>query len=316
MSVFPELYDEVIKRNYENGMRHLKVLTGYASSSFVHHLIHTYEHLHLVVILGMAKQDYISIWDHNEYVNLSNNTGRLKLKYYNSSPPIHSKIYFWMDGNKIIKAYTGSANLTWNGFREYQEVLVVAETKELYIAFPNESHLIDCISPDVFQHITMGFQESPQSNKVDSSAVSHIIGDREFVTLSLVMEKRGREVHNRSGLNWGQRPGREPNQAYVPIASITHKENPEFFPDRKHEFSVITDDGESFICVVAQDNDKALESSHDNSILGKYFRKRLNIPLGGKVETYHLYQYGRDSIDLYKIDDNTFYLDFSQRSSN
>ena len=162
----------------------------------------------------------------------------------------------------------------------------------------------------------MGFQESPQSNNIDTTAVSHIIGDREYVTLALIMEKRGREIHRAARIKLGAvRPGREPNQAYIPIATRIHRDTPGFFPPRKHEFNLITDDGESFVCVVAQDNDKALESSHDNNILGKYFRNRLGIPLGGKVETYHLTQHGRDTVDIYKIDDTTFYLDFSQRSN-
>lgn len=60
------------------------------------------------------------------------------------------------------------------------------------------------------------------------------------------------------GLNWGQRLGREPNQAYIPIPIAIHKEFPNFFPNRKNEFSVITDNGESFVCVIAQENSKAI----------------------------------------------------------
>ncbi|ASJ57639.1 hypothetical protein BP422_22055 [Brevibacillus formosus] len=130
------------------------------------------------------------------------------------------------------------------------------------------------------------------------------------------MVNQNREVHEKSGLNWGQRHGREPNQAYIPIPSAIHQQNPGFFPPRKHEFNLITDDGQSFVCVVAQDNNKALESSHDNSILGKYFRIRLGVPLGGKVQTTDLTQYGRDTVRIYKIDDETYYLDFSQRGYN
>lgn len=121
------------------------------------------------------------------------------------------------------------------------------------------------------------------------------------------------EPHRRAGLNWGQRPGREPNQAYIPIPRNIHIDNPVFFPERGVEFNVITDDGESFICVVAQDNDKALETSHDNSILGKYFRKRLGVPFGAPVTEADLQNYGRNSVTIYKIDDGTFYLDFGQR---
>ncbi|WP_429825099.1 hypothetical protein [Brevibacillus laterosporus] len=48
-------------------------------------------------------------------------------------------------------------------------------------------------------------------------------------------------------------------------------------------------------------------------MLGKYFRKRLGVPFGTKVKTEHLRQYGRDSVAFYKINDETFYLDFSSK---
>ncbi|SED14842.1 restriction endonuclease PLD domain-containing protein [Paenibacillus sp. GP183] len=312
MPVYPKLYQEVIEDQYQRGLRRLDILTGYASSSFVHHLIYRYEDLRLDVILGMAKQDAISIWDHNEYVNLSRSTGRLRVRYYNGRVPIHSKIFLWLDRNSVPQsAYAGSANLSWHGFRDYQELLVTADDAEVRSAFPADHELIDCTSEDVFQHFTMSFQESPQSSQIDAGAVHHIVGDRPWIELPIVTIRSG-EVHEKSGLNWGQRPGREPNQAYIPIPSAVHKEYPGFLPDRKRAFNLITDDGESFVCVVAQDNSKALESSHDNSILGKYFRKRLGLPFGSKVEKIHLDSYGRSNVRLYKIDDETFYLDFSE----
>ncbi len=77
------------------------------------------------------------------------------------------------------------------------------------------------------------------------------------------------------------------------------------------QFNLITDDGESFTCVVAQENNKALETPEDNSILGKYFRKRLNVPLGSFVKVEDLDRYGRHHVTIYKINNETYFMDFS-----
>ena len=88
----------------------------------------------------------------------------------------------------------------------------------------------------------------------------------------------------------------------------------EFFPERPVHFTILTDDNEVLICTRAQDNGKAIETTHNNSLLGKYFRRRLNVPLGALVTVEHLQTYGRTDIDFYKIDDETYRMDFSPRN--
>ena len=48
-------------------------------------------------------------------------------------------------------------------------------------------------------------------------------------------------------------------------------------------FTLITDDTKSFDCVVAQEGRKAIETTDDNSLLGKYIRKRIGVDLGKLV---------------------------------
>jgi len=118
-------------------------------------------------------------------------------------------------------------------------------------------------------------------------------------------------VPARSSLNWGQRPeeGREPNQAYLPVNGELRRST--FFPDRGLHFSVTTDDGKTFLCCRAQDENKAIHTPHNNSEFGVYFRQRLMIPLGSPVTKNDLLRYGRTTVDFYKLDDETFILDFS-----
>lgn len=111
-----------------------------------------------------------------------------------------------------------------------------------------------------------------------------------------------------SGLNWGQRPGREPNQAYLPVSVDIQRD--QFFPDVGIPFVLKTDDGHEFICRRAQQNGKAIHSEN-NSDLGKYFRRRLGVTLGGLVSMGHLLKFGRTTVDIYKIGEHEFLMDFS-----
>lgn len=79
----------------------------------------------------------------------------------------------------------------------------------------------------------------------------------------------------------------------------------------KTRFAVLTDDGQSFIFHRAQDNRKALHSPDDNSIIGKYFRSRIGVEDGAFVYRMDLENYGRTNVTFTKINDETYYMDFS-----
>jgi len=91
-----------------------------------------------------------------------------------------------------------------------------------------------------------------------------------------------------------------------------------FFPDREQHFTVLTDDGKSIICSTAQsakkdaplDNYKAIHSTTNNSLLGEYFRYRLGLASGAFVNTSDVINYGRTDVTFYKLDDETYYMDF------
>ncbi|MBE2228867.1 MAG: NgoFVII family restriction endonuclease [Ignavibacteria bacterium] len=112
-----------------------------------------------------------------------------------------------------------------------------------------------------------------------------------------------------SGLNWGQRAGREKNQAYIKLPSNVYHSN--FFPPIGVRFVLETDDGRSFTCTRAQANGKAIETPENNSLLGLYFRRRLNLNRGVLVEKQHLLDYGRTDLDIFKVSENTYRIDFS-----
>jgi hypothetical protein len=133
----------------------------------------------------------------------------------------------------------------------------------------------------------------------------------DIISLPLTSKIKGIEmVPQRSGLNWGQRLGREPNQAYLAVPSEVQRSG--FLPERGEEFLIECDDGEIMKCIRAQANGKAIETCGDNSILGLYFRRRLNVRPGYLVTIEHLYRYGRLSVDISFVNNYRYFLNFSR----
>lgn len=145
--------------------------------------------------------------------------------------------------------------------------------------------------------------------------MKNLIGKLDFVTLPLTTKVNGQlAVPKSSGLNWGQRPGREQNQAYLSVPSYVQRSS--FFPDVGVPFKIECDDEESFYCVRAQANGKAIHTPLNNSLFGLYFRRRLQVPPGYTVTISHLLNYGRLSTDIYRLSDLHYYLDFSSSKSS
>lgn len=75
---------------------------------------------------------------------------------------------------------------------------------------------------------------------------------------------------------------------------------------------MITDDRQTLICTRAQKGEEAaIHTLHDNSIIGRYFRKRLGLPDGAFVKSEDLIRYERNGVKFYEIDDENYYMDFS-----
>ena len=132
----------------------------------------------------------------------------------------------------------------------------------------------------------------------------------DFVTLPLTASNKGLLVVPKvSGLNWGQRPNRNQDQAYLAVPAYVQKSK--FFPNIGISFLMKCDDGEEFKCIRSQANGKAIETPENNAILGLYFRKRLGVRSGYLVTINHLYNYGRISVDIFYKNHMEYFLDFS-----
>ena len=235
-------------------------------------------------------------------------------------PAVHSKSYVWIRDGQPIRAFVGSANYTQASFlglrREALSEDDPVEVEDYYNRLLDESVYCNHNDAENLVAVVNDRAFNRQRRLIDHYADGDTILERrpelmglESVTISLL--NRSGELPGRSGLNWGQRPElhREPNQAYIRVpANIARSD---FFPPRAQHFTVLTDDGFVLICSIAQQNRKAIHTPHNNSHIGEYFRRRLSVPMGHPVHLDNLVRYGRTDMSFYKIDDETYYLDFS-----
>lgn len=313
MITTPDLYNDVLLEPYRKGYRRLRILTGFASSAFLHHVSNELPSAEIELTIGMARKDGIRKWDHSEFMRLSKMTpNRIKVFYHIGDQPIHVKCLSWIGKN--ILSFVGSANFSWNGFGFYYEAMESINSLTVVPTVFNSVKAADCLDPNIADSVAM-LEVPPNIDNVRSLKELAALSPRVNLNLFYYQNRVGSPiVHERSGLNWGQRPEyrRDLNQAYIPVPKEIHDGDPEFFPPRDHEFTIVTDDGQSFIAVMAQDNRKAIETKYDNSILGRYFRDRLELPRGSIISYEDLSNYGRMAVSIHKIGEDLYFMDFSR----
>ena len=244
------------------------------------------------LVVGMAS-DGIRLADHDMFNRLEKEAA-FKCHYRIAPPAVHSKVYVWMRGDAPLRAFVGSANYTEQGFLSGRQENAMDETD------PREAR-------GYFMDTLRGAEDNVTLRRNEPR--SRESGD--CVTVSLL--SRAGAVPTRNGLNWGQRYGRNPNQAYIQLGAARAKSG--FFPPRPEQFTVVTDDNLSFIAVRAQKSGDrggdAIETTEGNHILGAYLRARIGVRSGAPVAKRDLENYGRTDITFCKIEGDTYYMDFS-----
>jgi len=320
--IFTEL---LINPPVQDGCDRLCIVSGYATAAMT---FHHFQELHrrergvnISLIVGMCPQDGLSKSNHRAFQDLMSNSyaGHFECSYLINHPPVHSKIYCWLRGDEPAHGYIGSANYTQTAFSKAQrEAMTLCSPRQSLEYFqkllPQTIYCTHADAGDLIQiYNDRYFRRSPAAHLQDETRPApDLVADYTglpFARLTL-LDRQGR-LPLRSGLNWGQRPEvrREPNQAYIKMPSNVY--STDFFPPRTVHFTVLTDDNKVLICARAQDNGKAIHTPHNNSLIGEYFRNRLGLPNGAPVTLADLQRYGRTDVVFYKIDDETYFMDFS-----
>lgn len=134
----------------------------------------------------------------------------------------------------------------------------------------------------------------------------------ESVILPLFSDRGGRNVPKKSGLNQWNAAGRlrNHNEVYISIPKWIHRSFPEFFPDREIPFVLKLPNGNELSAKVCQDDGKAL-MSNPNSALGEWIlREVMNLKEGELLTYERLEVIGVDSVEVYKISDEEYKIDF------
>lgn len=304
------LYNQILIQPVYDGYNELFIVTGYSSATFLRkHLCDTLNinpKIKIKLIIGMNQKRR----DHSAYLNLkSNYPKQFDGYYYSGKPEVHAKVYCWRNEQNKSLGYSGSANYSQYGFfcDKQQNQMVNGSSVEIFDFF--NSLLEDSIpinkyilkDDEILEHETI-------KGSLPPGHIEWVVPDTS-VRISL-LSKDGK-LPKKSGLNWGQRPeyNRDPNQAYLSIRSDARKQG--FLPEKKYTFTLLTDDNVTMDCTVQQEGRKAISTTNDNSELGVYFRNRLNVTSGAMITEQHLKDYGRSDFLLKKLDEETFFLDFS-----
>lgn len=323
--IVKDLFEAALLKPAVEGAEKLCVVSGYATSAMAFHHLELLKERHksikIQLIVGMCAQDGLPLSNHKGFQKLVQDdyADQFQCSYIFNPPPVHSKVYIWLKDDKPVVGFSGSANYTQMAFGKRQrEVLSVCDSVSglkyfnsllpdtIYCTHPDAETTVRIYSDNQY-YKRKRILEAEQGEKTQALP-ENVEG---FPSVRVTLLDRHGDLPQRSGLNWGQRPEehREANQAYIKLPSSVY--NTDFFPPRKTHFTVLTDDGKVLICSRAQDNGKAIHTPHNNSLIGEYFRNRLGVPSGNPVKKADLDRYGRHDLVFYKIDDETYLMNFS-----
>lgn len=319
MFTTPSIFDNILIAPISRNADELRIVSGYATSAMAERHLKNVANLKLSVVIGMCPRDGITITNHLGFINLSHLYTDYFQCNYCRGIPVHSKLYVWYSHGVPVEAYIGSANYTQQAFllNSQHEILSKCDPKEAHEYFLlQKSHSENCLSPNIekFVQIVKTIHQSITKDPKLLFQPKHntITTDQNVVVTSVELPLYSTQTNHVpaiSGLNWGQREGRDKNQAYIAVPSSIQKSH--FFPPIAVHFHVATDDGEMLEMSIAQADGKAIHTPTSNAILGAYLRKRLGVPSGQFVTDEDLERYGRRTITFTKFDDENYFMDMS-----
>lgn len=295
----------------------LLILSGYATPNMASWLIKNFQEqnipsVNISLLIGMIPYDGLSLPIHEGFKELHgkaypNAVESFTCSYVCEKPPVHANLYIWLKGKTPMLAYTGSADFVQNAFvSSRKEIMECCNPEEAYKFFEEvEANSIYCNHAEVEDNIIL--RPTHQILDTEDKPITTLAGEGIISeTLSLLTKRC--DVGAKSGLNWGQRKGRNRNEAYIHLPAKIARTG--FFPLNKQHFTVVTDDGHTLLLRVEQQNNKAITTPLSNAQLGEYFRNRLGLQNGAFVSKQDLLNYGRMDVTFYRIDNEQYFMDF------
>lgn len=271
------------------------------------------------LVIGMTGESGLPVSVLEGFLSLRNrpNTNILAVSCMPRGHSDHAKGYVWFRGSLPVQGWQGSANYTqaaFDGAHGRSELMAPMDADSLLrelagtlrsaipLQHPDLRSLVDIVADDDWGIEQTDWEDGPSTRDAGRSPSA-----LEEIVLSLI--KSNGDVPQRSGLNWGQRSGRDPDQAYLPVpVSIGAID---YFPAPPAHFTIITDDGVAFVVRRAQQGGKAITTPFDNAELGRYFRRRLGVAQGAAVTREALEEYGSTTVGFRRTSNGSFEMNFS-----
>lgn len=269
------------------------------------------------VVYGMYKEKKVNPELHNSLITLQNSIDNINIYFANFL--VHSKCYAWRNQGEIVHALIGSANFSKSGLNTPYKEILAETTRDTFTPLNN---YIERILNNSISCLEVGVEEIP------------VPAPGEICLLSLV--GRYGEVQNAAGLNWGQsaRGHINRNDAYITIRNQDILHSPHLFPPKQlaptqqdgrgrpqrhnDKIDIIWDDGTTMEGIFFGNQTingilypKQAGSFPSYSEMGKYFRRRLRVPLGQPIRRHHLERYGRIDVGVSLIVEGVYKFDFS-----
>ncbi len=334
-----KLTEKILLKPAEEGCDSLKIITGYTDVGFIgSHLVQLADlikerkrrKISVEMILGMTGPKAITKKKHDNIQRTIQNWKKRKgvkfiCRYKTKGKDIHSKVYLWLQGKDPKVAFCGSANYSENAFSKRRECMTECNPQEALLYF-NEliSDTLEATDQNIAKEIRFANKGAldleDDAQNLENLSYNDYQGRKPVDTCSVsLLVATGERTGNKSGLNWGQRGTRDKNQAYIPYNKPDRKNG--FFPlkesaEKKNNplFKVVVKDFPPFLMRVAQDNGKGLQSAESNAILGSFFRQKLGLGDGVRIEKKDLEKYGTTRVLFKKYDDGVFLMDFEPES--
>ena len=172
-----------------------------------------------------------------------------------------------------------------------------------------------------------GLLQDVYYKNIISKSTKKIKDEIESIILPLYSTVQNK-VMEKSGLNQWNASGRKRNddEVYIPVPMNVHRRYPYFFPLTDRSFNLVLPNKKIISAKMCQNAKMKLDGlivdkgkglmSNPNTELGKWIlRDILNIPVGQLVTMEDLYAIGVDSVEIRKISDEYFEIDFKNIGS-
>ena len=196
---FEDLYENLFGR-VANDYTYLKVISGYASASFLSRVVNDFPHLKIELFIGMTSQG-VSEKNHVEFQSMMKKNRNISIFYQVEGAPNHMKILEFSTSTSLNKkVFLGSANFSENGFFNNKEAMTA-------IGFLPETLFDDqlkisllCVDEKINEYVELYEDEVRQQDSGDSSKnedANHLDNDTSIPTITTDFSSKSSNNENR-----------------------------------------------------------------------------------------------------------------------